>query len=84
MRQWNPRTHHLLHYLFYRHGTLLLRHDLLLFLPPPSSSSSSPPAALLASLQDELRRIDEDVARSLVKMDKSMETWREGLEKVIG
>jgi hypothetical protein len=48
---------------------------------PPSSSSS---ALLLASLQDELRRIDEDVARSLVKVDKSMETWREGLEKVIG
>ena len=54
---------------------------------PPSfssSSSSSSPTALLASLQDELRRIDEDVARSLVKVDNAMETWREGLEKVIG
>lgn len=52
--------------------------------PPSSSSSSSSSALLLTSLQDELRRIDEDVARSLVKVDKSMETWREGLEKVIG
>jgi len=49
-----------------------------------SSSSFAAAAALLASLQDELRRIDEDVARSLVKVDNAMETWREGLEKVIG
>ncbi|KAM3567514.1 hypothetical protein VYU27_010345 [Nannochloropsis oceanica] len=51
--------------------------------PSPSSSSSSS-SALLASLRDELRRIDEDVARSLVKVDKSMETWREELKRVIG
>lgn len=52
--------------------------------PPPPASSSSSSSSFLASLQDELRRIDEDVARSLVKVDKSMEIWREGLEKVIG
>ena len=51
---------------------------------PPSSASSSSSSALLASLHDELRRIDEDVARSLVKVDKSMEIWRDGLERVIG
>ncbi|EWM20230.1 hypothetical protein Naga_100658g1 [Nannochloropsis gaditana] len=51
-----------------------------------SSSSTSPPQsspAQLNALQDELRRIDEDVSRSLVKIEKSVQEWREGLKRMV-
>jgi len=51
-----------------------------------SSSSTSPPQsspAQLNALQDELRRIDEDVSRSLVKIGKSVQEWREGLKRMV-
>jgi hypothetical protein len=49
-----------------------------------SSSTSSPQSspAQLNALQDELRRIDEDVRRSLVKIEKAVQEWREGLKRM--